>query len=214
MASPEHALKANTDDASHTPHARACLRIYAEIDTLSYLDKGDSKLAAALGKAFFESRSSKDVEAFWKLLLIKQLLFELSVRGVATQIASQASLPRQLLTLDPQLIAAPAGVNISLGVLCKETDQLKHSVVLVLQKLAQHVEDRGLKKPQVTAQLLLELYNAVWSGSNGTDIESQIFTPTVCMTRCPTCITPWAWRRRKMADFVHLVIRRQGWPPL
>src|SRR5471032_2899590 len=92
----EHALKANTDDASQTPHSRACLRIYAEIDTLSYLDKADSKLAAALGKAFFESRSSKDVEAFWKLLLIKQLLFELSVRSVATQIASQASLPRQL----------------------------------------------------------------------------------------------------------------------
>ncbi|ROM57185.1 phosphoenolpyruvate carboxylase [Pseudomonas rhodesiae] len=171
----EHALKANMDDASQTPHTRACLRIYAEIDTLSYLDKADSKLAAALGKAFFESRSSKDVEAFWKLLLIKQLLFELSVRSVATQIASQASLPRQLLTLDSQLIAAPSGVNISLGLLCKETDQLKHSVVLVLQKLAQHIEDRGLKKPQVTAQLLLELYNAVWSGSNGTDIESQIF---------------------------------------
>lgn len=35
----EHALKANTDDASQTPHSRACLRIYAEIDTLSYLDK-------------------------------------------------------------------------------------------------------------------------------------------------------------------------------
>lgn len=171
----EHALKTNTDDASQTPHTRACLRIYAEIDTLSYLDKADSKLAAALGKAFFESRSSKDVEAFWKLLLIKQLLFELSVRSVATQITSQASLPRQLLTLDSQLITAPSGVNISLGLLCKETDQLKHSVVLVLQKLAQHVEDRGLKKPQVTAQLLLELYNAVWSGSNGTDIESQIF---------------------------------------
>lgn len=176
----EHALKANTDDASQTPHTRACLRIYAEIDTLSYLDKADAKLAAALGKAFFESRSSKDVEAFWKLLLIKQLLFELSVRSVATQIASQASLPRQLLTLDSQLIAAPAGVNISLGLLCKDRPAQAFRRAGLAETGAARRRPWS-QKPQVTAQLLLKLYNAVWSGSNGTDIESQIFLRRQCV---------------------------------
>lgn len=171
----EQALKATPEDASQTPHTRACLRIYAEIDTLSYLDKADSKLAAALGKAFFESRSSKDVEAFWKLLLIKQLLFELSVRSVATHITSQTNDSRLPLTPEPVLLTGHGQVNISLGLLCKETDQLRHSVVQALQKLAQHVEDNGLKKPFSTQLILLELYNAVWSGSNGIDIESQIF---------------------------------------
>lgn len=167
----EQALKTSTDDVSHSPHTRACLRIYAEIDTLSYLDKADSKLAAALGKAFFESRSSKDVEAFWKLLLIKQLLFEVSVRGVASHIASQANHN----PVSPPTFAGSSRVNVSLGLLCKETDQLKHSVVQVLQKLAQHLEDHGLKKPQATQEILLALYNAVWSGNQGVDIESQIF---------------------------------------
>ncbi|QTT88943.1 phosphoenolpyruvate carboxylase [Pseudomonas chlororaphis subsp. aurantiaca] len=170
----EQALKATTEVAQ-TQHTRACLRIFAEIDTLSYLDKADAKLAAALGKAFFESRSIKDVEAFWKLLLIKQLLFELSVRSAATHIASKASYSRPPLTLAPTFLADQSNVRISLGLLCKETDQLKHSVVQALQKLAQHVEDHGLKKTYVTQQMLLELYNAVWSGSNGIDIESQIF---------------------------------------
>ncbi|TVT81262.1 phosphoenolpyruvate carboxylase [Pseudomonas sp. H3(2019)] len=170
----EQVLKAIPDN-SEVPHAQVCLRIYAEVDTLSYLDKADSKLAASLGKAFFESRSTKDVEAFWKLLLIKQLLFELSVRSVATTLTAQAAFIRPVRPLDASRFSGAFTTRISLGLLCKETDQLKHSVVQSLQKLAQHLEDQGLKKQSLTKHLLMDLYNAVWSDSNGVDIESQIF---------------------------------------
>lgn len=152
-----------------------------DIERISYIDLINEKTV----EQFHEQQISYGEEhrfAFWSILLLKQLLANLSVRlSRATEIYGRHYNMRDFREFRP--------LNFHIGLLCKETEQIKFPVTKSLKLLADLLEDTDFKPSESDLiNALGSVISSVWNGGNDNDIDIQIFYADLLYDAIvPTC---------------------------
>lgn len=152
-----------------------------DIERISYIDLINEKTV----EQFHEQQISYGEEhrfAFWSILLLKQLLANLSVRlSRATEIYGGHYNMRDFREFRP--------LNFHIGLLCKETEQIKFPVTKSLKLLADLLEDTDFKPNESDLiNTLGSVIYSVWNGGNDNDIDIQVFYADLLYDAIvPTC---------------------------
>ncbi|NHV28593.1 phosphoenolpyruvate carboxylase [Burkholderia sp. D-99] len=131
----------------------------------------NAQLVEQVGRDFFTLKEPDERRTLVKALLVKQLLTEVALRAsVVLHDSGQADADSPGVPGD--WARAPESVRLNLGILSKETEQLRFGVVKALQALETLVEREA---PAAAVDVALrELWDAVWDEVDGTDTDFQI----------------------------------------
>jgi len=148
-----------------------CRRALQDIKAFDFLRGKNAQLVEQVGRDFFTLKDADERRTLVKALLVKQLLAEVAMRASVTRhyagsaaadsLAAPADWPR-----------SPESVRLSIGILSKETEQLRFGVVKALQVLETRVEREAAAADVEMA--LRGLWDAIWDEVDGSDTDFQI----------------------------------------
>ncbi|RKP46066.1 phosphoenolpyruvate carboxylase [Trinickia fusca] len=148
-----------------------CRRALQDIRAFEFLRGKNAQLVEQIGRDFFTLKDADERRTLVKAMLVKQLLTELAMRTSATRHYMGEALSDHLPT-PADWTRTPESVQLNIGILSKETEQLRFGVVKALQALGTQVEREAPARDIEAA--LRGLWDAIWDEVDGTDTDFQI----------------------------------------
>ncbi len=140
-----------------------------DIESVSYIDIINKKIAKDFYNKFISSNDETYQVSFWNIMLLKQLLVNLSIRLTRTAEIYKQKKSR----VDVYKVER---VNIHIGLLCKETEQIKFPIIKALKALSDLLEisNSNIDEACIIASIS-DLIDAIWYAKKDGDIDIQIF---------------------------------------